>query len=154
MAHRKIPQDAFAFYLSLGPGRSYAQVAKNFGVSKRAVVTLATRENWQRQAEDLERTAREKANAKAGESIEEMNERHLKIARVVQNKALEALRQFPLETALHAVRALESSVRQERAIKGEPAGETTSSIEDIIRREYSRWMLGGEDDVEKEEDDV
>jgi hypothetical protein len=70
-----------------------------------------------------------------------MDERHLRIARVVQNKALEALKQFPLETALQAVRALESSVRQERTIKGEPGEGSAASVEDIIRREYERWML-------------
>ena len=38
---RKIPTDAFAYYLALGPGRSYAQVAEHFGVSKTAVANAA-----------------------------------------------------------------------------------------------------------------
>ncbi len=141
MARRKLPPDALSYYVSLGTGRSYAQVADHFGVTKRAVVNLATREHWQTQVEEMERKAREKSNAKAGESLDEMNERHLKIARAVQSKALEALMRYPLETALQAVRSLESSVRQERAIKGEPGGESGASVESIIRREYERWML-------------
>jgi hypothetical protein len=141
MPRRKIPQDAFSYYMSLGVGRSYAQVAKYYGVTKRAVVKLAARDHWQAQAQEIERKAREKANAKLAESKGEMDERHLRIARVVQNKALEALKQFPLETALQAVRALESSVRQERTIKGEPGEGSAASVEDIIRREYERWML-------------
>ncbi len=145
MARRKLAPDALSYYVSLGPSRSYAQVGAHFGVTKRAVVKLATRERWQAQVEEMERKAREKSNAQAGESLEEMNQRHLKIARVVQNKALEALKQYPLETALQAVRALESSVRQERAIKGEPSGEGGASIESIIRREYERWMAPAND---------
>lgn len=141
MARRKLPPDAFSYYVNLGTGRSYAQVAEQFGVTKRAVVNLALRERWQVQVEELERKAREKSNAKAGESLEEMNERHLKIARAVQNKALEALSRYPLETALQAVRALEGAVRQERGIKGEPGSEGAASVESIIRREYERWML-------------
>jgi hypothetical protein len=140
MARRKLPPDALSYYVSLGPARSYAQVGEHFGVTKRAVVKLATRERWQAQVEEIERQAREKAKLKATESQEEMNERHLKIARATQSKALEALMRYPLETALQAVRALESSVRQERTIRCEPTGESGSSIENIIRREYERWM--------------
>ena len=33
---RKIPQDALAFYVSLGAERSYQKVAKEYGVTKRA----------------------------------------------------------------------------------------------------------------------
>ena len=91
MPKRKIPHDALSYYVSLGPARSYAQVAEHFGVTKRAIVKRATAEHWQSEVEEIERKAREKSKAKAGESLEEMNERHLKIARVVQSKALEAL---------------------------------------------------------------
>ena len=57
MPTRKIPLDAFAFYVSLGPGRSYQKVAEQYGVTKRAVVNVATRDRWQAQVEELERTA-------------------------------------------------------------------------------------------------
>ena len=33
---KKIPTDAFDHYFSLGPGRSYQQVADRYGVTKRA----------------------------------------------------------------------------------------------------------------------
>ena len=50
MPRRKIPQDAFTYYMALGPGWSYAQVAVHYGVTKRAVTKIATRERWQAQA--------------------------------------------------------------------------------------------------------
>ncbi len=141
----RIPPEAFQFYLGLGPDRSYQRVADQFGVSKRAVTKLATRERWQERVEELERKAREGAEQKALESLEAMNLRHLKSLKVVQGKALEALRSMPLATAMEAVRALDMSIRQERLIRGEPSDRTAISVEEVIKREYERWMIPEED---------
>ena len=77
--------------------------------------------------------ARERANDKTSESMDAMNERHLKSARIVQGKALEALRGTPLETAMAAVKALDTGIRQERLIRGEPSDRTAVSVEETIR---------------------
>lgn len=55
----KLPSDAFDFYVSLGADRSYKAVAEKYGVSKRAVTTLAAKEGWQQRARELEAQARE-----------------------------------------------------------------------------------------------
>lgn len=141
----RIPPEAFQFYLGLGPDRSYQRVADQFGVSKCAVTKLAMRERWQERVEDLERKAREGAEQKALESLEAMNLRHLKSLKVVQGKALEALRSMPLATAMEAVRALDMSIRQERLIRGEPSDRTAISVEEVIKREYERWMVAEEE---------
>ena len=47
-----------------------------------------------------------------------MNERHLKIAKALQGKALEALRRLPLDKATDVIRALELGVKQERLDPG------------------------------------
>ena len=96
----KLPFDAFDHYLSLGPSRSYQAVAEKYGVSKRAVVDLAKKEQWQTQVAEIEAKARENTNQKAVETLEEMAERHLKVCRVIQHKALEALKAVPLTTAM------------------------------------------------------
>lgn len=141
----RIPSEAFEFYVGLGPDRSYQRVADEFGVSKRAVTKLAARERWQERVVELERQAREGAEKRALESLEGMNLRHLKSLKVVQGKALEALRTMPLSTAMEAVRALDMAIRQEHLIRGEPSDRTAISIEEVIRREYERWMLPEED---------
>ena len=141
----RIPPDALEYYLALGPDRSYQKVADHFGVSKRAVTKLAARERWQEKVVELERKARESAEKKALESREGMNLRHLKSLKIVQGKALEALRSMPLTTAMEAVRALDMAIRQERLIRGEPSDRTAISVEEVIRREYERWMLPEED---------
>ena len=142
---RKIPSDAFTCYASLGPARSYRAVAEKFGVTKRTVTRVATKERWCERIEKMEREARIKAEEKARESLEAMHERHLKALKVIQGKALEALRSMSISSAMHAVRALDLAIKQERTIRGEPTDRTAVSVEETIRQEYARW-LGPEDD--------
>jgi len=152
---RRLPHDAFQHYLGLGAGRSYQQVADKFGVSKRAVTKLATREDWQRRIEELERASRERTEQKVLETLEDMNVRHLRSLRVVQAKALEALRSSHLSTAMDAVRSLDLAIKQERLIRGEPSERAAISLEETIRREYERWMVPADDvvvDVEEHDD--
>ena len=147
--------DAFAFYISLGPRRSYTAVAEKYGVSKRSVTSLAKREDWQRRVEEIDRKARESTDKRAVETIEEMNTRHLKSMKIVQGKALEALKARSIESAMDAVRALDLAVKQERLARGEPSERTAVSIEEAIKREYERWMAPpAEDDSEEEGHDV
>ena len=144
----KLPKDAFDVYMSLGPARSYQAVADHFGVSKRAVTNRATKERWQQRATEIETKARQGAEQRLLETLEDMNARHLKSLRVVQARAIEALRGMPLESAMEAVRALDISIRQERLIRGEPSERTALQVEEVIKREYQRWMVeDGEDAV-------
>lgn len=137
----KIPPDeAFQYYVGLGHERSYAKVAEHYGASKRAVTALAARENWAERLAKVEQEARSRADERAGEALDEMNERHLRIAKALQGRALEALRGMPLESPRDVIRALEVGVRQERLVRGEPT-ERTSNVEEIVRREYERWMV-------------
>lgn len=141
----KIPPDALEYYLALGSDRSYQKVADHYGVSKRAVTKHAARDRWQDKLIEFERKAREGAEKRALESLEGMNLRHLKSLKIIQGKALEALRSMPLATAMEAVRALEMAIRQERLIRGEPSERTAVSVEEVIRREYERWMTPEEE---------
>ena len=152
----KLPNDAFDYYVSLGPGRSYETVAEQYGVSKRTVTKRASREGWQKRLTDLEAQARHNAEQRTLESLEEMNVRHLKSLRVIQARALEALRNMPLATAMEAVRSLDLAIRQERLVRGEPSDRTSVSVEEVIRREYDRWMVtepSGEDEEHADADD-
>ena len=115
---KRLPHDAFSFYVSLGPERSYAQVATKYGVTKRAVTSKAGKERWQQRAAEMEERARKAAEEKQQETLEEMHVRHLKLLRVMQTKALETLRNKPLSKAMDAVRALEVCIREERITRG------------------------------------
>ena len=142
----KLPPDAFAFYLALGPARSYQAVAEQYGVAKQTVGKRALREQWQERVDRIESQARERAEAQALETLEEMNLRHLKTLKVVQAKALEALRQYPLQSAMDACRALDRAIRAERLIRGEPTDRDEHGIAEIVRRESERWLIRVDED--------
>ena len=148
---RRIPPDAFDYYLSLGASRSYQAVADKYKVSKTAIVKLADRENWRERLDRVEREAQQRSDQRAVETIEGMNARHLKTMQVVQGKALEALKVMQLDSAIDAVRALDLAIRQERLIRGEPSERTAVSTEDVIRREYDRWLSHEDDEAEEAE---
>jgi hypothetical protein len=140
---RKIPPDAFEHYVSLGPARSYEAVAAKYGVSKRSVTRHALREGWQDRLRAIEGKAREAADQKAQETLEAIRTRHLKGMRFIQAKAIETLKSASLESASDAVRAYTAAVREERVMLGEPSDRTAVSIEDVIKREYERWLIPG-----------
>ncbi len=141
----KLGEDAFEYYVSLGEARSYRAVAEHFGVTKRAVSKRAARDSWSERLSVIAQEVREVSDRRLVETLEEMGERHLRILRVIQSRALEALRAMPLATAMEAVRALDMSIRQERVIRGEPSDRTEVALETVVRREYERWMKIEED---------
>jgi hypothetical protein len=136
----KLPLDSFAYYASLGPDRSYAAVAAYFKVAKKTVVRRAKAEEWRAKIADIEREAQERTQKRLVLDLAEMNERHLKVLRVVLNKALETLRATPLRTGADAVRAIDLCVRHERVIMGDPTEQQTKSIEEVTKKEFARWM--------------
>ncbi len=145
---KKIPPDAFDFYFSLGPPRSYQAVAERYGVTKRAVTGLAKRENWQDQIAALERKAREKSDERKVDALQVAHEQRLKALRMVLGKGLEGLRQMTIDSPGDAVRAIGLAVREIRVELGEPSDRTAVSIEDTIKREYARWMTVAEEEPE------
>ena len=142
---KKIPPDAFSYYYSLGPTRSFAAVGTELGVSKQAIAKVAKTERWQERTEEIDRAAQEKVDRRLAESVEEMGERHLRMLRVVQGKALETLKAMPLSTAMEAVRALDLTIRQERLIRGEPTDREELGIAEVVRRESQRWLVNTEE---------
>ena len=143
--NKKIPADAFSYYFSLGPGRSYEAVAEKYGATKRGVADHAKRERWSQRIDELEQRARAQAEEQALESVAEMNLRHIREARFLQSKGLEGLRSGRPELLSACGKLVASGLTLERLIRGQ-ATERTENVESIIRREYDRWLVreGGE----------
>ncbi|MBK9386558.1 MAG: hypothetical protein IPN34_17230 [Planctomycetes bacterium] len=120
---RHIPADAFEVYYAMGPARSYAELARHYGVSKRAILKRATSEQWQRRIEEREAKVRTAVEHRVEETVAELRARHAKILKAITGKAVEALKQLPLTSAMDAVRALDIVLKQERLLHGEPVGE-------------------------------
>lgn len=140
----RIPSSAYEDYLALGANRSYQVLADRLGVSKTAITNKAKREKWQERIAALEEEGRRKAEAKALDEIEKVRERHLKEARFLQARALQALRDLPPEKGVRAANALATAWRHELLILGEPT-ERQASVEEKIKGEYERWMEPGDD---------
>jgi hypothetical protein len=143
---RKLPPDAFEYYFSLGPSRSHEAVSEHYGVAKRTVTALAVKDRWKERLAALEQKAREKSDERMVESLEQMNERHLKTLKLIQRKSLEALLEMPVASADEAIRSLLSSIKHERLIRGEPTDRTVLDTETLIRREAASWMTFAEED--------
>ncbi len=72
---------------------------------------------------------------------------------MIQAKALQALHNMPVTSAMDAIRALDLSIKHERLILGEPSERTEVSVEEVVRREYERWMLPTGSRLPPDEDD-
>ncbi len=143
---KKIPTDAFDHYFSLGPGRSYQQVADRYGVTKRAVTALAKRESWQARLAEVEEKARVRLDEKKVDALEAAHEQRLKALRLVLGKGIEGLRGMSIDSPGDAIRAVGLAVREMRVELGEPSDRMSISVEDTIKREYERWMVVEEED--------
>lgn len=148
MRGKRIPEGAFELYLGMGPDRSYEALAKRLGCTKRGILNLATREDWQGRLSRIEQKAREAADEKAIDTVEAMKTRHLRMYQSVQKKALETLKTMNLKTAMDAVRALDIAVEGERLARDEPTERTAVDIQTLIQREYDSLMLPPESDDE------
>lgn len=136
----KLTTAAYDYYVALGPTRTHAEVARKFGVTRRAVSKRAMQEHWEPRVVEIERKARERHEAKALESLEEMNSRHLQMLRVIQVKALESLKNLQIKSGFDAVKALDIAIRNERLIRGEPGERQSVTIAETIRNEFTAWM--------------
>jgi hypothetical protein len=116
----RIPEEAYQTYISMGPARTYAKVAQKYGVSRRAVTKKAAKEKWSERLAKVEAAARDRFDEKLAEDLDAMNSRHLKTLRLIQGKAIEALRALPLHSAAAAARALDTAIARERQINAAP----------------------------------
>lgn len=139
---RKMPDDAFAFYVALGPDqRSYELVGKHYGVNKKTVTRTAEREQWQARLEVIERRAREATDAKLAKDLHAMDMRHRKLLLGIASRAASAIQAFPLKTAMEGIKAAEIAIKLERLLAGEPTETRTISVEQVTREEVHRFLL-------------
>jgi hypothetical protein len=149
---KRLPPEAYSYYVELGPERSYEAVAKQFGVSKVTVVNHATKERWQERLREAERAAREEANKKAIDTLQAVKERQLTEARILEHRALEALKTLPPEKASKAAMMLNIAWKHELVLLGEASDRTEVTIEEVTQREIRTLLKRVEVDDDGEED--
>jgi len=149
----RLPPEAFSLYVELGPDRSYEAVAEKYGVSKATVVRHAEKFRWQERLREAEQKAREESNKKAVDTLQAVKERQLQEARILEHRALEALKSLPPEKASKAAMMLNIAWKHELLLLGEPSERTEVSIEDVTQREMRTLLKRVEVDDDGEEDD-
>ena len=144
----KLGPEAFDRYVALGPPRGYEAIAQAYGTTKRSVTRFAKKEKWAERLRAAEEQARVASEKKAVETLEAMRERHLRSLKAIQGKALQTLQSIPLETASAAVKALLSSLAQERLLRDDGAAAGANDIETIVKREHALYIRkpGAKDD--------
>jgi len=141
----RISESAFEYYVSLGEGRSYGNVAGHFGVSKRAIVKHAKRHRWAERLSKIEEAAQERVDQKLVESIEETRLRHFKILRAMASRAVKAIQEYPLTSGMEGIRAAETVIKLERLLQGQPTERTAADVEAVVRREFEAFMVADEE---------
>ena len=147
----RIPDEAFDFYLSLGPERTYEAVAAHFGASLGGVKKVALRESWQARLAEIEDEVQARLDKRFADEVEEARDRHLKTVRAMMGRALKGLQQYPLASGMEAIRAAELAIKLERLIMGEASERTAVTAEETVRKEMSRWLVGADEEVDLEE---
>lgn len=137
--NKRLPADAFGYYLNLGPDRGYAAVAEHYGVSKRAVTALASKEHWQERVAQAEAKVQEQAQQQYVDAVRQMNEQHLKVLQFMLSRGVEGLKNAPVSTFGDALKAVSIAIDKERLIRGEPT-DRTESVESIVKRETARFL--------------
>lgn len=144
----RIPDEAFDFYLALGPDRTYEAVAEHFGASLGGIKKAALRESWQARLAEIEDEVQARLDQRFADEVDEMRGRHLKTVRAMMGRALKGLQQYPLASGMEAIRAAELAIKLERLIMGEASERTAVTAEETVRREMSRWLVGKDEEVD------
>ena len=138
---RKLDDDeAFNFYVELGPSRSHSQVAAKYDVSRRAITKAAQRNNWAARLDKIESDARAISDQRMAESMAQVRDRHLKLVRAIAGRGAQALQKYELEDAPSGIKAIEVAIRLERAILGEGGDSHGITLEQITRREVETYL--------------
>ena len=140
MRKRKLTEDAFGYWVSLGAGGRYQDVADHYKVSKRTVVAEAKRDNWVERRAKIDRDAQVNADLKLQETVEAMKVRHSKMLRAMATRAAKGLQEFPLTTGMEAIKAAEMVIKLERLLAGEPGDRTELDIKEVTRREIQTLL--------------
>jgi hypothetical protein len=147
----RIPaEEAFQYYLALGPSRSYDTVAAKYGASLRGVTKCASKHKWGERMRKIDRDAQEKTDRDFAESKAETRERHLKMLRAIETRGLQAIQKQELDGAFAGVKAIEAAIKLERLILGDTSVNVGISIQETTRREVESFLARID---EPEEDD-
>jgi hypothetical protein len=148
----KIDHDqAFHRYVAMGAQRSLRILATEIGCSKRSIQKISERHHWQERLRVIEGEVRERVRQEVTDSLTEVAQRHLKMARAIQSRGVQALQKLEYESAWHASKAIELGAKLERLVLGESTERTADSVQATTRHEVETLLTT---ETEPEEPDA
>lgn len=132
----KLPEDAYAFYVSLGPKRSYRAVAEHYSVSKRTVTKRASRERWQDKLGAAVRTTQQEVEREAADALSATASRQLRYLFEIQ----EAIRDVATPQRIRAVVAAIIKA----AVQNEDMAAARLLFDRVLGRPRAVPLVGGE----------
>lgn len=84
MGAKKLPVEAFGFYVGLGSDRSYGDVAERYKVSTKTVSRLASKEKWQERILRINEEALAKAEEKSAIALQRTETSKLELKATLQ----------------------------------------------------------------------
>jgi hypothetical protein len=149
---RKVPiGEAFTLYVGLGHVRSYAAVAKHFGVGTRTILFIAKKYRWPEKLRAIEAIAEERQREHNVGLVIEARERHLKALKILQAKSLAGLRDNSVRSVAESTKALETAIRLERLILGESTSNASVAVEERAQREVDQLVVDEDGDSDPDE---
>jgi hypothetical protein len=139
---------AFECYFNLRK-RSYARVAKKFGVHPSSVKMWAKAFDWHGRIEKRNVMAKKKTDEKATDRLSEMNTRHIKAAKLIQKSAEQHLMAAKQGSLRDSVMALKEGILLERLARGEATDIKESKDQvtlDDLRKVFSERERGLRED--------
>lgn len=106
--------ELFAKFVALGPGRTFAKLAKQCGMTISEVAGIAREEDWLGQCEKIDEQALKLVEQQAVQTVADVTIRHLQTGKALQEKAMEFLASFPMTRHTDALKALQLGVQMER----------------------------------------
>jgi hypothetical protein len=97
------------------------QIADTVGIPRPETIAEWRRaERWDKEREIIQQETEKRVSQAVAETISEMNSRHLKEYQLLQSKGVRALQQLDPRTAAEALSMVDSGIRGERLVRGEP----------------------------------
>lgn len=129
---------AFAYYVGLGERRRLQDVASHYGVSRRSVASISSREGWAARVAEHDRAARERAMRKAIDRATRDGarraERYARAARQREERRLAVLWQYRPQSFCEAVEVIQLGMCFEFCVASGLHGHAQALLDVLIAR--------------------
>ena len=119
--------------------QTFNTISQKYGVNVKSVERVALKEKWFKKRGEVEEKTREKEVEKIAESISEINARHVKSGRILENEGLRAIVSGGMKPTSYKDARL--SVLTGVSIQRKALGLTKKEVQDEIAQKFSQFTF-------------